>query len=229
MRNNFCTKRMGNIDRGFILVYKFFSPKNLNQWVFKHLRTYVVVSWHTLLVAASWTKLSTKKGLGRKCRKDVQMFLQSMRNVHIYFFSRLPLKEKNLLKVLFQEILENSLGVLQTFSCSCELVDNSNLFVAKWFLAYLITTGGCTRDAVQSVGGQDKQYKKLWINPFGTWSLYYYHDGSVILAHETGKTCLQVCSLQCVNNKCLQQFSENTSLISTRKERYTRFLGFASN
>lgn len=136
---------------------------------------------------------------------------------------------ENLLKVLFQEILENSLGVLQTFSCSCELVDNSNLFVAKWFLAYLITTGGCTRDAVQSVGGQDKQYKKLWINPFGTWSLYYYHDGSVILAHETGKTCLQVCSLQCVNNKCLQQFSENTSLISTRKERYTRFLGFASN
>ena len=117
----------------------------------------------------------------------------------------------------------------QTYSFSCEFVDNSNLFVAKWFLAYLITTGGCTRDAVQSVGGQDKQYKKLWINPFGTWSLYYYHDGSVILAHETGKTCLQVCSLQCVNNKCLQQFWENTSLISTRKERYTRLLGFATN
>ena len=78
----------------------------------------------------------------------------------------------------------------------------ANLFVAKWFLADLISTGGCTWDAVQSVDGEDKQYKKLWINPFGSWSLYYYHDGSVILTHETGKTCLLVCSLQCVNNNC---------------------------
>lgn len=146
---------------------------------------------------------------------------------YIYFFFRLPLKTYS--KCCSRKSWKIHWVFYQTYSFSCEFVDNSNLFVAKWFLAYLITTGGCTRDAVQSVGGQDKQYKKLWINPFGTWSLYYYHDGSVILAHETGKTCLQVCSLQCVNNKCLQQFSENTSLISTRKERYTRFLGFASN
>lgn len=80
----FFYQKNGKIDRGFILVYKFFSRKNLNQWVFKHLGTYVVVSWHSLSDAACWTKLSTKKGLGCKCRKDVQMFLQSMRNVHIY-------------------------------------------------------------------------------------------------------------------------------------------------
>ena len=47
--------------------------------------------------------------------------------------------------------------------------------------------GGRFRSTVHPTRGENKQHKRLRINPSGAWSVCYYAHGAVISAHETGK------------------------------------------